>query len=1320
MALVTERFIKDTQGDSISVIPIVVLADLDEDSGRYIPLDFFSTSNITLEDKENLGNYFTTKEILERISSIKNDIDYENKRIKTNTFRFSLYNYYDITKSLTESDFYSTTASDNPLKSLIGKYVMLHYKTQKTSRISLLQSIPDLDDYDDCCSIMFYGIVNRVTESGDKISIQAEDFSQQFLKEKQIPTNKVGDLPLSIKDNISGRDDSMPIPMVFGKVDKSPCITYSTNYENADGLKSLCFIHDSYEINGKYKTSKKIGSQTGVEHLYVEDDDDYLEMRYNYEFRPEEGKTYFLNYSDIFNNSTPILPELEDENKSSSMFGLGYMFPVSALSDINQEDGVSSLKENISLANTAAEPDMLWYNGGYEKKWYRESEGLVYNSFPDSGFIIPPAYLIPLAEHRGRGRWALLRLEKKKTLTELWGHINLYGEDEQTNNNTTNHSWYCKPFNPDHFIDMIENSGEVRYWDTELFGDVNYINQDYPKVGYGVVTMPISGAIGYNNHFVGQAGNSQFIEVLEADGIRPTAGNAISESTEVDRILIFEYFNRNNDEDQTWAGANFNNMICRYISEVSNPADADWYASIEGRRDANSTINMDELEDFLLHTISEITPSLSQLGGYEIVLQQYFVWMWTAHTGFDCSTFLNRILAYSPSNFAITQEFIFPEYFEVLTTGGYTINNLGVFAAGQNAMGHYGFSSQIFHHAVHGILKKFWINCIQKVVWTDEQYVYFVWDQHNNGHTDIQDFVSQGHHSSTTDLLYKIYEFSLLPISDFQYTGTQDYWANTPATTYLLETKLSEFVDVQLCIIRRILKYLYQTELNVNENIDNILQSTYDAEDFLYEWDSFDIDTNTEQGTQDLVNNLTAYLDDTINVANKAIFDFESNVDIDNLGITGWRQELYVWNDDPLEYGQNAPMMTDFNLHINLDTLWEESFGNQASNLGQVVEKPVDIFINIFIRELNFGIDENKNINKNMYNVESIQKSREEYDGWKMGFCINENKEAKTLIEDISKETKSFLSFSSENKLNIITVKDKYVYEDIDHIIDSKDVIKHKTTRTKRENIITNNKYYYRYDIGLDKYEWNTGLMKIKDFLPNYDGDNYYNIDEETGYKEKELSFHSDKTTAEKFQKFDLFNNCNQHLLMEIELPLSYSKVDVGSVIHIPLINNKKAFGLDYSKVEVLNGQYIYPLWLVTGVDIGTDKVKIKAFQLHYLDNDNHGFLFPDEEFLTMEANLLEYNTWYQYPDGSPIKNWNYLPPDQQNNITTYIQGLEIPYGDVTGDGMINVTDITKLIDYILEEHDLTIQEIERGDLEYNNIISITDIIVICNIILSN
>ena len=36
-----------------------------------------------------------TKEILQNISSVKNSIDYEKKNIKVNTFRFSLYNYYD-------------------------------------------------------------------------------------------------------------------------------------------------------------------------------------------------------------------------------------------------------------------------------------------------------------------------------------------------------------------------------------------------------------------------------------------------------------------------------------------------------------------------------------------------------------------------------------------------------------------------------------------------------------------------------------------------------------------------------------------------------------------------------------------------------------------------------------------------------------------------------------------------------------------------------------------------------------------------------------------------------------------------------------------------------------------------------------------------------------------------------------------------------------------------------------------------------------------------------------------------------------------------
>ena len=114
MALISQGFLNDTQGNNLNVTPVIALAELQDD--KYVLLDSFSTSNLLLSDTD--GNEIQTKPILEKISSVKNAIDYSSKNIKINTFRFSLYNYYDSVTKLTNSE------SFNEINSFIGKYVI--------------------------------------------------------------------------------------------------------------------------------------------------------------------------------------------------------------------------------------------------------------------------------------------------------------------------------------------------------------------------------------------------------------------------------------------------------------------------------------------------------------------------------------------------------------------------------------------------------------------------------------------------------------------------------------------------------------------------------------------------------------------------------------------------------------------------------------------------------------------------------------------------------------------------------------------------------------------------------------------------------------------------------------------------------------------------------------------------------------------------------------------------------------------------------------------------------------------------------------------
>ena len=208
-------------------------------------------------------------------------------------------------------------------------------------------------------------------------------------------------------------------------------------------------------------------------------------------------------------------------------------------------------------------------------------------------------------------------------------------------------------------------------------------------------------------------------------------------------------------------------------------------------------------------------------------------------------------------------------------------------------------------------------------------------------------------------------------------------------------------------------------------------------------------------------------------------------------------------------------------------------------------------------------------------------------------------------------------------------------------------------------------------------------------------------------------------------------------------MPLSYLGLEIGNIIHVPLINNEKAFGVDYSKENVLNGQLVYPLWVVTEMDIKLDKVIIKAYQLHKLDSDvTSNLIFPPETIAPsveppiqpeeepeeeieeeteivkedLYVNLNEFHSDYTV-NGEPLKNWNYYtgPFDNENYNYIHDDDLQIPYGDKNEDGILNVVDIVGMVDSVLNN-----EYSKKLDLTEDEILNVLDIIAIVDIVIND
>ena len=172
------------------------------------------------------------------------------------------------------------------------------------------------------------------------------------------------------------------------------------------------------------------------------------------------------------------------------------------------------------------------------------------------------------------------------------------------------------------------------------------------------------------------------------------------------------------------------------------------------------------------------------------------------------------------------------------------------------------------------------------------------------------------------------------------------------------------------------------------------------------------------------------------------------------------------------------------------------------------------------------------------------------------------------------------------------------------------------------------------------------------------------------------------------------------------------------------MINNTKAFDIDYSVVDYLNGLPVYPLWIIMSTDLGMNDIKIKAVQLHYLGttngiaDGNHQFQFPEEDSYQITGNMQESHSALTFTDGSPMPNWNYNP------FANVDSGFEIPYFDINGDGVINVTDIVAVINHILGTSELSQSQKDRlkyrsnGSLKQDNIINVIDLVSMVNMIL--
>ena len=273
---------------------------------------------------------------------------------------------------------------------------------------------------------------------------------------------------------------------------------------------------------------------------------------------------------------------------------------------------------------------------------------------------------------------------------------------------------------------------------------------------------------------------------------------------------------------------------------------------------------------------------------------------------------------------------------------------------------------------------------------------------------------------------------------------------------------------------------------------------------------------------------------------------------------------------------------------------------------GDFIDNPIDIIYDLVKSELRHDA-----INEDEY-----EQARLQHADWKFGFTVSEKTPSKKLIEEIAKSTKCFIKFKNDGTFGFNTIKDSY---DVDNDyngatpIKESEVISYSFKKTKPEQIYKKVDVQYNKDYAQDSYSKRTDEIDLG-------VDDYYGIEDSSdAYLEFESDYIRDEDTANALTSFLSEQYKNDHLLFNLKLPLQYINLEIGDLVKFEdLFQDLSAYGIDYRILEDINGQYRYPLFMVTSTQKNLDSVSIECMQLHHLSGDIdtnwESVTFPDSD----------------------------------------------------------------------------------------------------------
>ena len=232
-------FTKDIQSRDTNLVPVVII-------GSSAPADAEDFIILYTGDWQRSGIWGSTAlPLLLNIPSLKESIDIEKRNYKVSSVNLTISNMPYNGKQ------FSDIVKAHPVisESLINVECRIYWATPTAMGITFWDVPNPSINLDDAMFQVYYGVIRRYEHNNDTVTIVLEDKSQDYFH---------GDVPmenLGAGNDVPDKYKNKPYPMVYGKVDKSPCIVRYLNSawcvfldkESSTGIGGLIpesFIYD--------------------------------------------------------------------------------------------------------------------------------------------------------------------------------------------------------------------------------------------------------------------------------------------------------------------------------------------------------------------------------------------------------------------------------------------------------------------------------------------------------------------------------------------------------------------------------------------------------------------------------------------------------------------------------------------------------------------------------------------------------------------------------------------------------------------------------------------------------------------------------------------------------------------------------------------------------------------------------------------------------------------------------------------------------------------------------------------------------------------